>query len=154
MLAKLFTDMMAGGQSQEIVPLRFTRPLFGSTPVTAYRFHSLMSPNKDGDDDYFSSDLPIEKLQTTFGAFPPSTPLLILCSGKDEWVPDTVDVEGLIKKWASLVKAGGGVVDEEESGIIKLASHNFRNCDKDVIDELCGRVIRFLMKAEDVQWRT
>jgi len=107
-----------------------------------------MSPNKDGDDDYFSSDLPAQKLKKTFGIFAPRTPLLFLYSGNDEFVPKTFDVQKLISNWIDTVKKGGGSVDEDNSGIIQGASHNLQGNDSKVVSELCNRVYNFLGKID------
>lgn len=66
-----------------------------NTPVTAYRFHSLLAPR--GDDDYFSSYLTQEDYASTFGVV--ATPLLVLYGGKDEFVPLWVDGQALIERW-------------------------------------------------------
>jgi hypothetical protein len=132
------------GRGDDVLPLALGQYYFGKTPISAYRWLSLLSPNKDGDDDYFSSDLPDERLKLTFGTFPRQTPLLILCSGADEYVPAHVDVPAIIRRWSDIVQEGGGVVDSENSGIIKGAFHNFMGNDEQVVEGLCQRVGKFL----------
>jgi len=138
---------VSNGQENQVLPTNLSHRLFGSTPVSAYRALSLLSPNKDGDEDYFSSDLPDSVFEKTFGKFT-RTPLLILCSGKDEHVPPHVDVQGLIKKWSAIVESCGGCVDRENGGIVERASHNLDDDPEDVILDLCRRVRGFLCKIE------
>jgi hypothetical protein len=113
-------------------------------PVTATRWLSLASPKHDGDDDYFSSDLSDEQLMKSFGALPAKSPLCILFSGADEYVPPSIDKEALIKRWIGIVKRGEGVVDEVNSGIIEGASHNLEKSPEDVVQGLVKRVLGFL----------
>ncbi|PRP78155.1 hypothetical protein PROFUN_13957 [Planoprotostelium fungivorum] len=56
-------------------------------PMTYYRWHSLLS--RDGDDDYFSSDLSDDERRQRIGR--PSTPALIVYSLSDEYVPSHVN---------------------------------------------------------------
>jgi pimeloyl-ACP methyl ester carboxylesterase len=145
-MAKKFTSE---GRGDAVLPLEFGEPVFGKTPITAYRWLSLLSLDMNGDDDYFSSDLPISKLRTTFGAFPKTTPLQILCSGIDEHVPSSVNVQSLMDYWTRLVKEGGGIVDVENSAIIPKASHNLQGDDTKVVMELCDLVCRFVKNVEN-----
>ena len=138
---------VSNGQENQVLPTDLSSRLFGSTPVSAYRALSLLSPNKDGDEDYFSGDLPDSAFEKTFGTYT-RTPLLILCSGNDEHVPPHVDVQGLIQKWSAIVKKYGGCVDRENGGIIDRASHNLVDDPEDVILDLCRRVRGFLCKIE------
>jgi len=113
-------------------------------PVTASRWLSLASPNRDSEEDMFSSDLSEERLMGIFGALPTGLPLCILYSGDDEYVPKTVDKEGLLKKWIGIVKKGKGVIDEEFSGVIEGASHNLAGNKEEVVQDLVRRVLGFL----------
>lgn len=142
------------GRGDDVLPRKFGEAVFGMTPISAYRWLSLLSPDKDGDDDYFSSDLPVSKLRTTFGAFPKTTPLQILCSGIDEYVPASVNIQSLISFWTRIVKEGGGIVDEQNSGIIPKASHNLQGDDAKVLMELCTLVSRFVKNIENGLGRT
>ncbi|KAK3295890.1 uncharacterized protein B0H64DRAFT_396747 [Chaetomium fimeti] len=108
-------------------------------PVTAYRWASLAGVG--GDDDYFSSDLPDDKLAAVWGKL--EQPVLIVPSQKDEWVPTTIDVMGLVEKWKSFCKPGIG---SELSGLIPDANHRV---DNDAGQEwLADRVARFLAELE------
>ncbi|KAI4628451.1 hypothetical protein J4E83_003001 [Alternaria metachromatica] len=94
-------DLIAKGEEKTIMSSSFIPPIITS-PVTAYRWHSLVSVG--GDDDFFSSDLPVSTLQSTFGKL--DKPTLILISEKDEMVPPTVDKEALLKRWIGTIPDG------------------------------------------------
>jgi hypothetical protein len=87
------SDMIARGEQDEIVPKSLIPPIFTS-PITAYRWHSLISVG--GDDDFFSSDLSDEIVEGTFGRL--DKPTLIMSSGKDEMISESVDKEGLLRR--------------------------------------------------------
>ncbi|KAL2157179.1 hypothetical protein VTH06DRAFT_6400 [Thermothelomyces fergusii] len=80
------TDMIEAGKEDDPMPKKLLPSIF-STPVTAYRWHSLAA--KGGDDDYFSSDLSGSVISAAFGRV--DKPLLILPAGQDEMVPPDVD---------------------------------------------------------------
>jgi len=133
--------MIAAGEGNEIVPSKSTNM---PCPITAYRWLSLMSPNHDGDDDYFSSDLTDEQLMKSFGSLPPGVPLCILESGSDEYMPQSIDKEALVRRWIEIVKKGKGMVDEGYSGIVKGATHNLAKDQEEVVLGLVGSVLGFL----------
>ncbi|KAK6455133.1 uncharacterized protein RJT20DRAFT_54897 [Scheffersomyces xylosifermentans] len=94
-LVKVVEDeYLAQGKKNVILPEKY-RKLSFSTPISAYRFHSLAS--KRGDDDYFSSYLTEEDYKKSFGKV--KKPLLVLYGSKDEFVPDYVDKEKLVSDW-------------------------------------------------------
>ncbi|KAA8566909.1 hypothetical protein EYC84_010006 [Monilinia fructicola] len=134
--------MVNAGDGEEVLPSSATQGFFPS-PVCARRWLSLASPNHDGDDDYFSSDLTDEQLKKTFGSLPARSPLCILFSGADEYVPKFVDKEALVKRWIDIVKKGDGKVDEENSVVVPGASHNLTKSPK-AVPELVKRVLGFL----------
>ncbi|KAI5262467.1 DUF1749-domain-containing protein [Aureobasidium subglaciale] len=125
------------GKGEHILPLNLTVSMFGRNPITARRWVALAC--KGGEDDYFSSDLPDQKLQTTFGKI--DKPLLILFGEEDEYVPDHVDRKALVSKWISFVK---GKVDEQSRELLGSASHNLNGDPEEVADELIKRVGKFL----------
>ena len=145
--ADIAAKMVEEGDGDEIVPSKYTTPLLPA-PLSARRWLSLLSPNHDGDDDYFSSDLSIAQLQKTFGSLPAGTPLCILYSGGDEYVPKEVDKERLVKKWIGIVKEGVGKVDEVHSGVVEGATHTLRTSEKKVVDGFVSRVVGFLKGVE------
>ena len=145
---KLAQDWMDQGRGDDILPASATDNYYGA-PVSARRWLSLASPTKDGDDDHFSSDLNDDQLQQSFGAIPSkSCPLLILYSEEDEHVPEHVDKEKLVKKWTRIAKQAGVVVDEENGGILPKAHHSFKQDTAEVVNDMIGRVGRFVSSVD------
>ncbi|KAF2857771.1 DUF1749-domain-containing protein [Piedraia hortae CBS 480.64] len=128
---------------EDVLPHRLTRPLFGRVAISARRWLDLSSPEHNGADDFFSSDLSDEQLENTFGSI--KTPLLILYSGKDENVPDFVDKEALVQRWLDIVRHGDG---EAQGRIIPSATHNLNGSDRKVVGELVNFVVSFLHNKE------
>lgn len=140
-------EWINAGRGGDVLPESVDGKFFGkASMVSAYRWHSLLSPG--GNDDYFSSNLPDETLETTFGAIKKASPLLILYSGADEYAPASANLKALTQKWMEFVKEGGGLVDEENGGVISEAHHNLEEDDDKVLDDLCARVCGFLSKIE------
>jgi hypothetical protein len=108
-------DMIARGEKDEVMPKALIPPIF-SSPVTAYRWHSLIA--KGGDDDYFSSDLDDATLAKTFGRL--NKPTLITPSENDEMVPPTVDKGALLRRW---IDAAPESVVSDLSGLNPGADH-------------------------------
>ncbi|KAF2140685.1 uncharacterized protein K452DRAFT_288778 [Aplosporella prunicola CBS 121167] len=138
---KLAQEWVKSNRGNDVLPNSATAPL---TPVTANRWLSLCSPDKNGDDDYFSSDLEAHQLQATFGRIKEKAQVLFLYGGDDEYVPDYVDRKGLVAKWTSIVRENGGTVDDENGGIVPDAHHNLEGDDDAVVQDLCKRVNGFL----------
>jgi hypothetical protein len=135
--------MVDAGDGTEILPTKKTKGLFPGV-VTAKRFLSLASPNHDGDDDYFSSDLSDEQLMKSFGRLPKGTPLCVLHSGNDEYVPESISKQGLLDRWTEITNNGEGRIDEVASGVIEGASHSLGGNAEGVVGELVQRVLKFL----------
>lgn len=140
-------EMMWNGLGKEIIP-RVDSIVYQefNTPVTAYRTESLLRPG--GDDDYFSTDLSDEKLASTFGVIPPSTPVLFLLGELDPYVPKSVGKDALICRWTEAIKKGGGRVDEANGGVVKGAHHNLNDDPDESVRDLAERVVRFLQGVE------
>lgn len=136
------------GRGEDCLPLGKTGEVFGKCPVSARRWLSLASPDGKGEDDYFSSDLGMDRLKASFGSIAPQTPLLILYGASDEYVPDHVDRQALVKKWIGVVKEAGGKVDPVSEKLLSGASHNLNNDPEDVVEELCSRVMMFLERLD------
>ena len=137
------------GKGGDCLPFSATKEYLGKCPVTANRWLSLASPIPGaGADDYFSEDLPDQKLMSTFGRLPQETPLLILFGEKDEYVKKGLDAETMIKRWMRFVQEGGGVVDPDSKRLLEGASHNLNKDPDTVIDGLCTRVLSFLARIE------
>lgn len=116
------------------MPPHLLPPIFTS-PITAYRWSSLVSPN--GDDDFFSSDLPDSTLTQKFRTL--DRPTLILPSENDEMVPPSVDKAGLLERWK---RAAGERTVSELSGVNPGADHGLS--EGYMQEWVWGRVIRFL----------
>lgn len=80
-------------------------------PITASRYLSLFDVN--GDDDFFSSDLTDEELVDRLGHVGKCTGLQLIAafSKKDEYVPENVDKDILLKRLVSAMNAN---IDGEE----------------------------------------
>lgn len=148
---QLALKMCREGRDKDAMPNRLTRPVFGRVAITARRWVDIASPGPDhvGADDYFSSDLPDERLARTFGKFPARTPLLILQMGSDESVPDYVDTGKLWRRWVAAVQAGGGIVDERWSGKVSDATHNLNGQPPEVVQRLTRAVTGFIAHLEN-----
>ncbi|KAI9875428.1 MAG: hypothetical protein M1830_008476 [Pleopsidium flavum] len=145
---KAAKDLVRAGQAEELLPFSVTGGFLG-TPICARRWLSLASPEKDGEDDYFSSDLEDEQLQNTFGRLPARSPLCILYSESDEYVPEFVDREAVVNRWMEFVRLGVGVVDEKHSGLLKDATHSLNGNPAEVVQDLIKRVVGFLQRLEN-----
>jgi len=135
------------GRGGDVLPEK-TVAMFKGTPLSARRWLSLASPDKDGDDDYFSSDLTDEQLRKTFGALRKETPLLILYSGEDQYVPKSIDKQAVVDRFTRIVKQHGGIVDEENGGIVPGATHNLRNDSDEVLQSLFRKVQGYLKRID------
>lgn len=144
---KLAEELLKDGKGEEILPFSVTGG-FLKTPICARRWLSLASPGKDGDDDYFSSDLEDAQLQKRFGMLPARSPLCILFGECDEYVPGFVDREELVQRWIETVKRGKGIVDEKHSGLLTDATHNLNGDPEEVLQDLITRVGGFLDRLE------
>jgi len=135
-------EMQKAGKELEIMPSNLTSAFF-PIPVTAYRWLSLLSPNHDGDDDLFSSDLEPEKLQQTFGSIPTRTKLCVLVGENDQYVPRFIDREALVRKWMNVANRDRVVIDPQTSGVLLGANHNVSN-NPTAETELVTRVKMFI----------
>ncbi|KAM7189124.1 Protein of unknown function (DUF1749) domain containing protein [Rhypophila sp. PSN 637] len=141
-LVKMAKDAVASNSKYDtILPMELTSHFgYGSTPMSARRFLSLVSPDSPaspGEDDLFSSDLSDETLDNTFGLIARrgllrKNKLVVLMSGKDQSVPDWVDKIKLLGRWKEAADNGGKVRiwDDERSGLIPNASHALSNDDQ------------------------
>ncbi|KAI4939997.1 uncharacterized protein J4E92_001284 [Alternaria infectoria] len=116
-------------------------------PLNAYRAYSLLA--KGGDDDYFSSDLSDEHFATTFGAIPKTTPVCFLLGAEDPYVPTSIDRAALLQRWTRIIREGGGVVDDEDGGVIPGAHHNLDGDPEEVVQDLVRRVLGFVTGLDD-----
>lgn len=140
--------MIEDGRSHEILPTCEDIKKLFNCPISAKRWLSLASPNKDGDDDYFSSDLATAQLMKSFGQLPVQTPLCILISGADQYMPQNIDKTDLLRRWVTIIKSGQGVIDSKNSGVIENASHSLSGNKPDIVIDLVIRVLGFLAFLE------
>lgn len=143
--------MVEAGDGDEILPSKTLKSFFGPAPVSAKRWLSLASPDHDGDDDFFSSDLSDERFMKTFGALPRDIPLCVLHSGSDEYVDPKMDKDGLIRKWIEVAKNGEGRIDEVHSGVLEGATHNLKGASEEVMAGLVKKVLGFLERLQGAQ---
>ncbi|EOD23567.1 hypothetical protein EMIHUDRAFT_469494 [Emiliania huxleyi CCMP1516] len=117
---------LAAGEGEALLSQKY----YGFVPISASRFASLVG--RDGPDDLFSSDFTDEQLAAKLGhmglagqrATAPSHPGLrtLFCfSGGDEYVPPSVDVPLLARRF---VAAAGGAENGASALILAGASHN------------------------------
>ncbi|KAG0269951.1 hypothetical protein BGZ95_001856 [Linnemannia exigua] len=127
---RLAQRMINDGKGQELMVREVD-----VAPVTAYRFNSLASVG--GDDDMFSSDIPFESMQALFGQV--KTPLIMVHSGKDEYIPSHINKEQLISNLtnASPSSLGAVVLPEADHAISDLASQT----------TFCEAVVQFIQRV-------
>jgi len=135
--------MIDTGKGEEVLSPE-SNPVFKDMggPLNAYRAYSLLA--KGGDDDYFSSDLSDEHFATTFGRIPPTTPVSFLLGSDDPYVPASIDRAALLQRWTRIIREGGGVVDDEDGGVIPGAHHNLDGDPEEVVQDLVRRVLGFV----------
>lgn len=143
---KVAKAMIDSGDGEEILSPKVTHGFLSPAPISARRWLSLTSPDHDGDDDYFSSDLSDEQLMQSFGTLPAATPLCVLLSGDDEYVPKSIDQGDSLRRWVEIAKRGKGKIDEEHSGVIEAATHDLGNNPEKIVSDLVRRVLGFLSR--------
>lgn len=125
------------GKPDELLPIGASKLTFGA-PCTAYRFHSFAGER--GDDDYFSSYLTSEDYDKSFGVI--KTPLLVLFSGSDEFVPARVNKDELVQKWQASTPAQFW---SKHSKVVRGATHNVgAKSEKGAEADVINTVIAFL----------
>ncbi|KAL2271593.1 hypothetical protein VTJ83DRAFT_964 [Remersonia thermophila] len=132
-------EMRRQGRGDEVMPAKALPKGWRGSPVTAYRWWSLAAVG--GDDDYFSSDLPDARLAEIWGGL--DVPVLVVPSAKEEWVPASLDVPAMVKRWKSFARPG---IVSELSGMIPGANHRVDNDEGQ--EWLADRVARFLHEVE------
>jgi pimeloyl-ACP methyl ester carboxylesterase len=135
-------------RGRDILPRKLTAAL-GHAPVSANRWLSLTSPGPEhgGLDDMFSYDLEEDKLVKTFGSVDHGVRILAVMSGKDEYVPESVDQGALCEWWKGVTRKGNGIWDDD-SGVLEGSIHDLSQENQDVTREFCRRVVAFLGRVE------
>ncbi|KAF9348638.1 hypothetical protein BGX26_012968 [Mortierella sp. AD094] len=93
--------------------------------------------NKLGDDDMFSSDIPFEKMQELFGQV--KSPLVMVHSAKDEYIPDHVNKEKLISQLAAACPSSVGAI------VLPDADHSISDQASQAM--FCDVVVQFLRQV-------
>lgn len=114
-------QLVSQNQGDEMMP----RSSFWA-PITASRYISLF--DKDGDDDFFSSDLTDEQLRERLGHVSrqggsSELDVLAVYSGKDEYVPSFVDKDKLLKRMVDAMNDGGRCTNAKGL-MLPNANHN------------------------------
>jgi len=135
------SDMIEAGREDAVMPRDKLPPsAMFSTPITAYRWNSLVAPG--GDDDFFSADLSDATLASFWGRF--QEPVLVTFSGADEFIPETTDMGRTLERWRSLAPPG---IISGLSGVIPGASHAIEEPEARLW--MADRVVRFLESLEE-----
>ncbi|KAI0481171.1 DUF1749-domain-containing protein [Xylariaceae sp. FL0804] len=132
-------ELVAAGRAHERMPLAQLPASFQDTPISAGRWYALAA--EDGEDNYFSPHLTDDAARGLWQRI--DKPVLVLHSGSDEYVPVTVDKEGLIARWRSLCRAG---IASELSGAIPGAGHRVEEPESE--KWLVNRVVDFLQSIK------
>lgn len=111
-------------------------------PISAYRTHALLA--KEGDDDYFSTDLSDATLRNTFARTPKDVKVMFLLGSEDPFVHESTDKRALLSRWARFVKEGGADVDEVHGGVVEGGHHNLDGDPEEVVGDLVKRVVGFV----------
>lgn len=130
----LAKGMIEKGQGQECLPRR-ADSLMGAA-MTALRYHSLYS--RLGDDDLFSSDLTPQELSQLFSTI--TTPMMLVLSGADEYVPPHVDPQKII------LNIGQHCPGFRFGRVIQGANHALDDNDHQV--EFCSIVNSFIEQTQ------
>lgn len=139
MLNEVETEYIRAGKEKHILPQRFSDVFWGS-PISAYRFYSLLKPKQD--DDFFSSYLTDTDLQLSFGQV--HKPLLVLYGSKDEFVPEHVHKQELINGWKA---ATSTQFWSPLSKILQGATHDVGSkSEPGAEDDLIKTIVQFLQQ--------
>jgi alpha-beta hydrolase superfamily lysophospholipase len=147
---QLALKMCREKKDKDIIPNKFTGPVFGRTAVSARRWVDIASPGPDhrGADDFFSSDFGVDRVKESFGKLPAKTAVLILFSGSEENVSSSLDKEALVKKWTDVAKDAGASIDDTNGGVVPGASHNLNGNPDSVVQDLVQRVLGFVGRLD------
>ncbi|RYP79230.1 hypothetical protein DL771_000208 [Monosporascus sp. 5C6A] len=119
---KAAKNIIASGKGYGRMPLEHLPASFQGTPISVFRWYALGAA--DGEDNYFSPDLPDDVAAGFWKRI--DKPILILHSGQDEFVPKSVDKDALVKHWTTYCRPG---IASELSGTIPGANHRVEEPD-------------------------
>ncbi|KAH6642142.1 hypothetical protein C7974DRAFT_350419 [Boeremia exigua] len=131
-------DLIGIGNADGIMPRDLIPDVFTS-PISAYRWHSLIA--KGGDDDYFSDDVDDTVLAKTFGHI--NKPTLIMPSENDEMMPPFFSKRELLRKW---IQASPKRIVSQLSDVVPQADHTLSSTESR--RWFADRVVRFLGSLE------
>ncbi|KAI0010298.1 DUF1749-domain-containing protein [Xylariaceae sp. FL0662B] len=132
---KVAKELIAAGRGHERMPLEHLPSSFKGTPISASRWYALGAT--DGEDNYFDPSLPDEVAGPYWKRV--DKPILVLHSGSDEYVPSSIDKEGLIQHWKTLCRPG---IASDLSGTIPGAGHRVEEPEAE--EWLVNTVVKFL----------
>ncbi|KAK9414210.1 hypothetical protein SUNI508_02309 [Seiridium unicorne] len=130
---KVAKNLIDSGKGHERMPKELIPDFF--PPISAQRWYALAAV--DGEDNYFSPDLTKDVAGPYWSRI--SKPLLILQSGEDEFMPPSVDKNGLVREWKTLCRPG---IASDLSGSIPGANHRVEQPDSE--KWLVETVVKFL----------
>ncbi|KAI1432333.1 hypothetical protein GGR50DRAFT_613471 [Xylaria sp. CBS 124048] len=128
-------QLIDAGRRDERMPMALLPETMQDTPMSVWRWYALGA--SDGEDNYFSPDLSDDTATPYWERI--DKPLLILHSANDEFVPKSVDKEGLVRHWRKLCKPG---IVSKLSGTIPEANHRVEEPMAEAW--LCNTVIEFV----------
>ncbi|KAI5928754.1 hypothetical protein F4810DRAFT_645181 [Camillea tinctor] len=128
-------NLIDTGKELDRMPLAYLPDSFLNVPISAWRWYALGAT--DGEDNYFSPDLPENVAMLYWNRI--DKPIMVLHSGNDEYVPKSVDKESLIQRWRTLCQPG---IASELSGVIPGACHRVEEPEAEAW--LAARVVKFL----------
>ncbi|KAI0389829.1 dolichol-phosphate mannosyltransferase [Xylariaceae sp. FL0594] len=123
--------LIDAGKGHERMTLTQLPAFMKDTPISAWRC---------GEDNYFSPHFPDAVAAPYWKRI--DKPLLILHSGNDEYIPESVDKDGLIRHWSGLCQPG---IASDLSGTIPGATHRVEEPEAE--EWLCNTVAKFLMQS-------
>ncbi|KAI0902151.1 DUF1749-domain-containing protein [Annulohypoxylon nitens] len=138
-VAKSLITSDEGDKGEERISPNWLPFSFRTTPISARRWYSLGAT--DGEDNYFDPDRPDDVVAPFWQRV--DKPILILHSGKDEYIPPHVDKEALIQRWKSLCRPG---IASELSSLIPGANHRVE--EKEAEEWLVSTVVKFLQSIK------
>lgn len=83
-----------------------------------------------------------------FAKIKADTKLLFLISGNDQFVPESVDKEALLRRWFRAAAAAGAKVDTENSAVVAGANHTYNDVPDEAFENFRRRVVSFLEGLE------
>ncbi|KAK8041886.1 hypothetical protein PG993_006409 [Apiospora rasikravindrae] len=139
-IVNIAKDMISSGKgehpmSHDHLPEDYNRPM------SARRFYDLHA--KDGNDNYFGSDLSNEVASEYWKKF--HRPLLILHSGEDRYMDPSRDKKAQIDGWKALCNPG---IASDLSGVIPGAGHSVRQPKGE--QWLVNTVVKFLRSTAEL----